>query len=78
MSVRYGKRTVLEPFTDRIESGEWLGVIGPNGAGKSSLLRAIAGLVGSTGSIAIDGRDLAVDAAIASGRRSSPTCRRSR
>ena len=59
VSVRYGRRTVLEPFTDRIGSGEWLGVIGPNGAGKSSLLRAIAGLVGSTGSIAIDGRDLA-------------------
>ena len=48
VSVSYGKRTVLEPFSDRIESGEWLGVIGPNGAGKSSLLRAIAGLVGST------------------------------
>jgi iron complex transport system ATP-binding protein len=59
VSVSYGKRTVLEPFSDRIESGEWLGVIGPNGAGKSSLLRAITGLVGSTGSIAIDGRDLA-------------------
>ena len=29
-----------EPFSDRVESGEWLGVIGPNGAGKSSLLRA--------------------------------------
>jgi iron complex transport system ATP-binding protein len=58
VSVRYGKRTVLVPFTDRIESGEWLGVIGPNGAGKSSLLRAIAGLVPSGGSIAIDGRDL--------------------
>ena len=59
VSVRYGNKTVLEPFTDRIGSGEWLGVIGPNGAGKSSLLRAISGLVGSTGSIAIDGRDLA-------------------
>jgi len=57
--VRYGKRTVLEPFSDRVGSGEWLGVIGPNGAGKSSLLRAIAGLVESGGTISIDGRNLA-------------------
>ena len=59
VSVRYGKQTVLSPFSDRIESGEWLGVIGPNGAGKSSLLRAIAGLVDHSGSIEIDGCDLA-------------------
>jgi iron complex transport system ATP-binding protein len=58
VSVRYGKRTVLQPFSDRIESGEWLGVIGPNGAGKSSLLRAIAGLVDCGGSIGVDGRAL--------------------
>ena len=45
VSVRYDKRVVVQPFTDRVESGEWLGVIGPNGAGKSSLLRALAGLV---------------------------------
>ncbi len=57
--VRYDDRVVVEPFTDRIEPGEWLGVIGPNGAGKSSLLRAIAGLVPHAGTITIDGRDLA-------------------
>jgi iron complex transport system ATP-binding protein len=31
-------------------------VIGPNGAGKSSLLRAVAGLVEHTGSVALDGQ----------------------
>ncbi len=59
VTVRYGKRTVLTPFTDRVASGEWLGVIGPNGAGKSSLLRAIAGLVDVGGVVTVDGRDLA-------------------
>ncbi len=57
--VRYGKRVVVQPFIDRVESGEWLGLIGPNGAGKSSLLRALAGLVPYDGSILVDGRDLA-------------------
>lgn len=49
----------LTPLTDRVESGEWVGVIGPNGAGKSSLLRAIAGLVDHGGSIAVDEQPLA-------------------
>ena len=52
-------RRASQPFSDRVESGEWLGVIGPNGAGKSSLLRALAGLVPHDGSILVDGRDLA-------------------
>ena len=43
VGVLYGKRRALEPFTDRVESGEWVGLIGPNGAGKSSLLRAALG-----------------------------------
>lgn len=58
VSVAYGERTAVEPFTDAVEAGEWLGLIGPNGAGKSSLLRAIAGLVPSSGEIEVDGRSL--------------------
>ena len=54
VEVRYGTHRALAPFSDRIRSGEWVGVIGPNGAGKSSLLKAIAGLVGSTGTIGVD------------------------
>ena len=59
LTVRYGDRTALEPFTDRIEAGEWVGLIGPNGAGKSSLLRSVAGLVEHDGAVVVDGRDLA-------------------
>ena len=58
IAVDYGKRPALAPYSDRVESGEWLGVIGPNGAGKSSLLRAIAGLVDASGDVEIDGRRL--------------------
>ena len=59
VGVLYGKRRALEPFTDHVESGEWVGLIGPNGAGKSSLLRAAAGLVTSSGSISVEGVPLA-------------------
>ena len=58
VNVSYGKRRVVTAFTDRVESGEWLGVIGPNGAGKSSLLRAAAGLVPFEGGIRVGGAAL--------------------
>jgi iron complex transport system ATP-binding protein len=62
VSVRYGKRLVVDTFTDRVESGEWLGVIGPNGAGKSSLLRAAAGLVRFEGAVRVGGSTLSASA----------------
>ncbi len=58
VAVSYGKQIALGPFTDLVATGEWLGIIGPNGAGKSSLIRAIAGLVRSEGSMEVDGRSL--------------------
>ena len=53
IEVRYGNELALAPYSERIESGEWVGLIGPNGAGKSSLLKAIAGLVRATGSVIV-------------------------
>ena len=58
LAVSYGRRQALAPFSELVHSGEWLGLIGPNGAGKSSLIRAVVGLVKSTGSISVDGRSL--------------------
>ncbi len=58
IAVDYDDRSAVRPFSDEVASGEWLGVIGPNGAGKSSLIRAVAGLVGSTGTMTIDGQPL--------------------
>ena len=60
LGVAYGKRIALAPFDDIVHSGEWLGLIGPNGAGKSSLLRAVVGLVESTGEIVVDGSPLSL------------------
>lgn len=64
VTVSYGerkrtRRQVLAPFSDVVESGEWVGLVGPNGAGKSSLLRAIAGLVPHGGTVGVAGGSLA-------------------
>ena len=47
-------------FSDTVRSGEWLGLIGPNGAGKSSLLKAIVGVVPSSGDVIVDGASMAL------------------
>ena len=59
LGVRYGRRDAIQGFTDTVRPGEWLCLIGPNGAGKSSILRATAGLVPHTGTIAVDGAPIA-------------------
>lgn len=54
LAVDYESIRAVQSFNGILHSGEWLCLIGPNGAGKSSILRATAGLVDYTGSIAID------------------------
>ena len=54
LTVSYSGVNAVVGFNDLLHSGEWLCLIGPNGAGKSSVLRAAAGLVSYTGSVAID------------------------
>ncbi|MGI8575619.1 MAG: ABC transporter ATP-binding protein [Egibacteraceae bacterium] len=51
VSVAYGSIAAVRGIDLDVLQGEWVGLIGPNGAGKSSLLRAVAGLVASTGTI---------------------------
>jgi iron complex transport system ATP-binding protein len=58
VTVVLGGEKVVDSVSLSIESGNWLSIIGPNGSGKSSFLRAIAGIVPSTGSILYDGMDL--------------------
>ncbi|MCW2599440.1 MAG: putative transporter ATPase and permease component [Frankiales bacterium] len=41
------------------DAGEVVALVGPNGAGKTSLLRALAGLLPSTGTVELAGRDVA-------------------
>ena len=54
LRVSYDGTPAVNGFNDILHSGEWLCLIGPNGAGKSSILRATAGLVQYSGSVAVD------------------------
>jgi len=52
--------TVLKEVTLDVEAGGFLAVIGPSGCGKTTLLGLLAGLdVPTSGSVALDGEDLA-------------------
>jgi iron complex transport system ATP-binding protein len=55
LQVEIGSSTLVEGIDLTVEPGEWVGIIGPNGAGKTTILRSIAGLLASRGSIVIDG-----------------------
>lgn len=60
LSVHYGKRCAVAGVSLSVEPGTVTSVVGPNGAGKSSLLNAVAGLiVPSSGSVALDGAEMA-------------------
>ncbi|MGI8881308.1 MAG: ABC transporter ATP-binding protein [Jatrophihabitans sp.] len=41
---RYGRRTVVDGASLRVEEGEIFGILGPNGAGKTTTAECIAGL----------------------------------
>lgn len=58
VSVRYGHHLAVEELSFRLRTGESLGLVGESGSGKSTILRAIAGMVGSDGSILHEGRAL--------------------
>lgn len=51
-SVR--RKLLLKQISTDFRGGELVGIIGPNGAGKSSLLRAILGLLPSSGDITLN------------------------
>jgi ABC-2 type transport system ATP-binding protein len=56
MSLRYGRREVVDGLTFDVGPNQVLGIIGPNGAGKTTVLRAIAGLISpSKGEVRVRG-----------------------
>ncbi len=56
----YGAFVAVEDLSFQVAPGEIVGLIGPNGAGKTTTLRSLAGILKPTsGSVAIDGYDLA-------------------
>jgi ATP-binding cassette subfamily F protein uup len=54
ISKAYGDRTVIKPFSLRIQRGDRIGVVGSNGAGKTTLLKLLTGeLAPDTGKVDI-------------------------
>ncbi len=60
LTAGYGGAPVLRDLSLTVSGGEVVALMGANGAGKTTTLRAISGLVKpDTGTIALEGRDLA-------------------
>ena len=54
----YGDKPVVQDLSFSAQSGQILCILGANGCGKTTLLRAVSGLLPSTGSITAAGLDL--------------------
>ena len=59
LSAGYARRPVIRDMTlGPIQAGHVTALVGPNAAGKSTLLLALAGLIGATGTVLLGERDL--------------------
>jgi iron complex transport system ATP-binding protein len=54
LQVELDHKAIVHNIDLEVRVGQWICIIGPNGAGKSSLLKALAGIIPSTGEILID------------------------
>ena len=65
----YGDLTAVDRLSFTVAQGEILGLVGPNGAGKTTTLTSLAGIIIPTsGSVRIDGLDIARDGVAAKAR----------
>jgi branched-chain amino acid transport system ATP-binding protein len=58
VDARYGQVQVLRGISFEVKEGEVVVVLGANGAGKTTSLRAICGMVTTTGSVQIEGQEV--------------------
>jgi branched-chain amino acid transport system ATP-binding protein len=58
LHASYGPVHVLEGIDFAIEKGKRVAMLGPNGAGKTTVLRALSGMVKTSGKVEFDGKSL--------------------
>ncbi len=58
LRVAYGPIRAVQGVTLSVAKGSVTAIVGSNGAGKSSILRAVAGMVPSTGTISVNGSSI--------------------
>lgn len=58
VDVSYGPIRAVQSASIEVAEGSITAIVGSNGAGKSSLLRAVAGMVASSGTIRVHGADV--------------------
>lgn len=59
LTVQYGSLTIVDNLSFSVGPQDWLMVVGPNGAGKSTIVSAVAQGIPYSGSVTIDGQDIA-------------------
>src|SRR3989338_2803096 len=65
LSVSYSSQPVLDRVSFNVEKGEIISVVGPNGSGKSTLVKALLGLIPSTGEVSLSGQKMIRSSALA-------------
>ncbi|MCY4413769.1 MAG: ATP-binding cassette domain-containing protein [Alphaproteobacteria bacterium] len=63
LSVKINKKTILHPLSLDIKAGEQVSILGQNGSGKTTLLKAITGSLKHTGTITLNGKNIAQSSA---------------
>ena len=59
LSVKMGKKLILDHINFEVEDGEFLSILGPSGCGKTTILRILIGLLSpATGTVYKDGVDI--------------------
>lgn len=58
VTVKYKEKEVLKDFSWHIKEGTFITLCGRNGCGKTTTIKALLGLVPSTGEIQVDGKEL--------------------